>query len=425
MTITSHPKEQIKSAVARAASVLFGVEWEPRVVRFARSENPSETLQVIDYAVPVFDLACKLSRSPLEVAQEVRSLLTATDFAELKVDVIGGYVNFQLDNELIVSCSDTVSEWLRQSSQIKDIISKNYSLLVLGIGALEEEEVKDARYAVSFLSDLIGMLGNGVNTTYVVGDYSEESIPNISQFVLSSKSGESKNTEAKLRRQVKKLFSNTASIVNSEELKSLHDLLEEGSANSNALEITNGLVYESSLAENVHAFLDNAELEISKTLHKDAMSRAVYFVDADDEENVISIRSASGVLYRSAYVLYFISDYVELLQQSDNSDVIVLAPQRHHKFIKSVATFLGIYELIHCFDPKVSRPDIASLGSMSLTELMQRKRTDLVGIKEEELNNVTYRRHIIELLDMPIDIVDCASKNQIPALFDILNTEDL
>ena len=93
-----------KKVIAEAISKVTGIDYKELITYI---EVPKEVNNG-DYAFPCFRLAKSLKKAPQIIATEIKEQIQVDQNQIVKIDVIGGYLNFFVNKELLTSDNDIV-----------------------------------------------------------------------------------------------------------------------------------------------------------------------------------------------------------------------------------------------------------------------------------------------------------------------------
>ena len=86
-------KKEIANAISKATNLDFGEIY-------GLMEIPKDTSNG-DYAFPCFKLAKIMKKSPMQIAEEIKTNILVDSSKILKTDVVGGYLNFYTNNKIL------------------------------------------------------------------------------------------------------------------------------------------------------------------------------------------------------------------------------------------------------------------------------------------------------------------------------------
>lgn len=431
------PQLTLGRLVAHAVEDLYGLKWHPRVVRL-RNKRIASSLQFIDYVIPCFELGQKLQTSPQKITKEIAAYLEDNRAKTVGLEIhdsfqaeaVNGYLNFRLADEYLTKAVEAAAQWFESPIPVgKQVRSK---FLVIGPPLANGEEFYTVDTVNSYIHNLYNLLGNGPTTTFLMNDYSEEAATYLATYLENSLKSTSR-LEAKktpIHRQVKRaLAKNSADPTTKNILKILGEIRTEWLASRKELlsdlKIKDySVILESDIANKVHEYLDR-QLTYSdqNNIVFDTGTSAVYY---DDPTLPVALRSIDGLLYKPAYVMFALKHLLAETHQNGQKVLVIIAPQKMHQLIYDHTSFLtgnnGFGTEIVCFDPLVSRADILEIQEsiLSFRDHFQQIAQTLVTSKIV-LNQEHKRKELLSLVDTPIELTDFVARQQLPAIFDLVN----
>lgn len=432
-----HPKLLIANVVARAVAITFGAEWQPRVVRYQKSQMLG-SLNTIDYVVPCFELGKLLEAEPLRIAEKLAMAVSANMIKEiggqLEVEAVGGYLNFQLTENYMQGTLSDVAHWFQKPHFMYEAPTDNHLLVIESGAAGDSMTASIIEHAYFDLQALYTLLGNKLSLHYLLRDGSGEAVADLSEAVSSvlkthNSAPLSDNEKMSIRSGIKKAlitdgYPDTNSGTSSEVVRVLQDVRKDWAElwkarPSNFLADSQALISESSIAGLVNAYLDDQTSALSRILIRDEANRAVYFAQGDV---LVALRSVEGLLYAPAFILFVLDDLLTKLEKTKGS-LVVLAPQRLHLELYEFAKLLQAKTPVVCFDAQVSKADILEIEAtgLSMRDCLQEVQIALGSVKSDLLAGVHSRQSILSLVDLPLELNAYLLNHQFPAVFDLLN----
>ena len=113
-------KKEIADAIAKAINLEFS-----EIYNFI--EIPKDTKNG-DYSFPCFNLAKIMKKSPIQIAEEVKTNISVDSNIITKIDVVGGYLNFYINNKIL---TEEVLKKIENEEQYgKAKVSKNKNIVI-------------------------------------------------------------------------------------------------------------------------------------------------------------------------------------------------------------------------------------------------------------------------------------------------------
>lgn len=419
------PQPTIHTAVECAVKRKYHVEWEPHVVRQHRTLKNS-SLDFIDYAVPCFELAKIVGSDPSTVAAEVLNQIKSDDNSLLgyKTETISGYVNFQVPYEALNRALERTIDWFDKPYLLEDI-RHQFKFLVSGPTIGNEFDFALTRQASHYISELYSLIGAKYSITNLVCDISEEAAQKLSANWLGAMGINASDGALEQMRFRRAFEAYLVQKVDDDGVNKITMLLNEAHASFRGSDFAASDinkwddVFESDLAPAVQVFLDDeANQDRNPALIRDAVSSALYYSKGD---SVIALRSARGVLYKSAFIIYTLADWLK--ETNEYTQISLIAPSKNELVIKDfIQNSLHQNTLVY-FDPRVSQADIQEIAP-SFESLKSHFQTIAQTLKEMPAENTRkplLRQSVVSLVDTPVIANELIFKSQIPAIFDLLN----
>lgn len=428
-----HPKFIIQHIVSSAVRNIYGINWEPRVVRQAKRTIEASRLGSIDYAVPCFELAKEIELPVDQITKELVEFLTknvsqdsSSDyFRHFSFDAVGGYLNIELTQDYIQIVADNAVNWFAQPHLLYR--AEKIKLLTLGYdNSLIDNPV--CYSAILTLTRLMKIFQTDHHVSYLFSDLSESVLPGLADKLLLT-NGDYKDISPRMKMQTQRVIKNLIANVDmvNKDLPLTREQLfnsiipQSGDHGGDFIDTSIvSVVKESSLTDLTQKFLDevikNTPL-ISKLIYDDA-NRAVYYSNGD---LIIPLRSFEGYLYNSAYILFEI--YNHYVIEADEANFVFISP---HKKISIINEFIKSFKAerantIH-FDPNISKLDLIEFnGAVEDIEEFFMLLSKKVELMKKSSTDSIQRHQLLLLVDFPIDISSALVKLQLPALFDMLN----
>lgn len=428
-----HPKFIIQHIVASAVRSLYGVSWDPRVVRQVNRALETSNLTHIDYAVPCFELARDINVPVHKVTEALAGYLakhvsqdsSSEYFCHFTFDAVGGYLNIELTENFIAIAAENSAQWFSGPELLYK--TDHIKFLTLGYNDTFGDNTACHR-ALNTLSQLVDILQTPFDIRYLFSDLSEGVLPSLAEKILldsTNTSPVSPRMKMRVQRAIKSLIVGEVIVEGDLDLSRDHlftkilpqqDDLLLSFGNSRAIKV----VRESTHMGDVQQFIDegvrNTVLS-SKIIYDDA-NRAVYYSNSGV---IIPLRSFEGYLYNAAYVLY------EIYQQHqvgvDGANFVFISPLKKHT---TITEFLNALENVSyksvLFDPGVSKLDLIEFNeAVSDVHQLISHFSQYVETMKHKTNDSEHRQRLLLLVDFPMDISHAIAHLQLPALFDLLN----
>lgn len=417
-TKITYPVATIASIVQVAIKQCYGLDWNPRVVRQAKKLAVG-SLKHIDYAVPCFELTRQVDEPTLQIVDrlviEVRSLL-AQDVRlseALKVEAVGGFVNFELSYDYLTEVVGMAADWFVRPEFLEPKHHNTFiSIEPHLVSRAPRQEVTNVAYA--YIDALHTLLKYSMDGHFLLSDFSYETTQHISR-TRGFKAGKKENglyihnhellSHESTRGEIEKLRKRWTRLHTPQKTKAHWPYITHA---------------ESEMTTSVHAYLEDLpQTKSGEGIIKDEANKAVYFIKTD---KAIPLRSANGLLYRTAFILYLVNE--QLMASSHDAHIVVLSPQRLHSFIYEFSLLLvDQSRKIICFDPYVSRADLLQIKQAipSLPTHFKKLRRVLTEVNTKSLNSSSMlRSDVLSLVDLPGELCSFVARNQLPAVFDAL-----
>lgn len=412
------PHNQIKSMLFELVTNIYGIDWVPRVVRQHKRLNVG-TLDFIDYAVPCYELAQKLNTDPKDLALDIEHRLRQLNASEFKAEAIEGYVNFQLSESVFQEMRARSIEWYSSPhlGGLSGLHKVNFA--VVGLNITSQPDLGTTDRARAYLQQIYKEVGISTKSKFLVGDYSNEMIDPL--FELLENDGMDRLS---LYRSIRSFLSKPDSLKSGSSVSRVHKEMLRNWIAMNEVDThsEDDLIFESNLSTEAHSFLDDYESSESFEMLKDEASLAVYYVG---EHDTLPLRSASGILYTPAFILYLLSKEIHELDQNDA--LVVVGSHRLSllisTYIKSLVNNFDSRKTVIYFDPRVSKADITELYAKApnVKDFLKVAVGCLRLVQDDDLRDGSKRQAVLSLLDLPIEINDFILRQSLPQLFDSIN----
>ncbi len=364
----SAPMDLVHRAVANAVRYCYGIQIREEV-RIARWQRPGSrgSLEYIDYAVPLFELAKKVNSRPFDVANRIAERLSNNRHLT-KVEAVGGYVNIQISNNTLSDMTVRMKATLSKSSHV---LAPRTFLLV----GHEQASTKASHKALTYIYESTELFAKRRPTkvTLLINDLDGND--------LSPKDLRLDSLEA-------------------------------------------DIVLASSISKQVSDFIDRIYVKYgeNKGIIMDSKTKAAYFTLNDES---VPLRDINGRVTFSALTLYSIYLLKNDTRQIKTS-IVVLAPQKHHPLINvcfNFLSFVGKRKNLVCFDPNISSADIRESEGFvnSVSNLLQLIEELLPEVRLQLDHSGNKRKNALAVLDFQYDLERFLSNDNYPAVFDLLN----
>lgn len=417
------PQVVIKRAVESAVKTLYQIDWDSHVVRQHRILNMSK-LQFIDYAVPCFELAKLTGMDAATVANDVLLQIQQDDLliTSFKSETISGYINFEVPEDFLKLALLRTIEWFKSPQTLHES-GVSHEFLVSGPTIGLEAQFALTQRACCYISELYKLMGVKYAMRNLVCDISEDALQQLANEWLNV--GNASQNSALDQMRFRRAFESYVIQENGESganqivdlLQQVHATFKNGDYASSKDGWTD--VFESDIAAAVQVFLDDeANKDSNPSLIRDAVSSALYYSKGD---SVVALRSAKGVLYKSSFIIYFLTEIVK--EVSDSGQAILIAPSRNDLIIRDFLQNSLNKEAVVYFDPRVSQADIQEIAPSieSIASHFQNITESLGVVRQEDFFEPNVRQSILSLIDTPVMLDVLIGKDQIPAIFDLLN----
>ncbi len=431
-----HPKFIIQHVISSAVRRIYQYNWTPRVVRQKARVVLESKLTFLDYAVPCFELAQIINKPVDEVTASIISDLNYTlnlepnsDFFKyLKFEGINGYINFELEKTYITNAILYSLAWLQKPVLLYDVPATD--ILTFGYGIALNAELETVKQTLAVLSELKSAVVNLADIHYLISDRSEMALTELLAIYLSQKpAGKSQvegvnpaNNDVLDQRQLKNIISvDQASDVLGNPKLFIDQMFKRNPLMYQIAETRHLILsFESQLYGRVNEFLDHSISSCLKDQYVvyDEASKAIYYTN---EQNIVSLRSASGYIFSSAFYLYLLSS----LKNSPAKQLLIIAPQNTHAGLREWFDILQFKSLksLTVFDPKASTADLEELNKNfeNIMPLFNKIMVKLEVAQSQNLLNAGFRQNILAIIDFPLDLNNYLAELQLPALFDLMN----
>lgn len=365
---TSAPMELVHRAVTNAVRYCYGIpsREEVRVSRWQRAGSRG-SLEYIDYAFPVFELAKNVDSNPFDVASNIAKRLAKNKHIT-KVEAVGGYVNIQVSNTLLLDMTLRMKDTLLKSPHVLP----HRTFLLVGH---EQEATMASHRALTYIYESTELFAqrHPAKVTLLIND------------------------------------------INNSEISSKDLVFDSLKAN---------VVLASDISKEVSNFINVIYDKYGEKMGiiVDSKTKAAYFTLNDES---VPLRDINGRITFSAltlYSIYLLKNDVRHLKTS----IVVLAPQKLHSLINlcfNFLSFVGRRKSLVCFDPKISSADIRESESFvrSVSSLLQLIDSRLPEIRMQLGDLGDKRKNALAILDFQYDLERFLSADNYPAVFDLLS----
>jgi hypothetical protein len=427
------PKLILARVIKREIKQRYQVDYVPHVVRQRRVVG-SGTLDILDYAVPCFELAAKLQTSANVLAKELASALQTGQqkpnaaLIDYQIEAISGYVNFKLPADSFREATLAARIRFKKPYNLPSFDKGTDNYVILDIpGDTRDPDVTDM--AIFYLHQAYAFAGKKQAVTYLLSDASEQMIPELHR-ALQTKPRESEHlhferqARAALQEPVPYNQPLTEAVRRLQRDHKITWLVRRDQMPVRFHPRSHKYITQSALIHAAGRYIDQiAKSGYRKSIIKDASSGAVYLSDGNDS---IPLRSAAGFLFSYAYTAYMLA-YELNKAKANGGRVIVCAPHTLHRLLYKLAGLAassrpGKHALV-CFDPMVSRADILELqaANKSLYDHFSQIGRAVGSFKPQWLENKPSRYAVLSLIDAPIELMSQIATAQLPAVFDTLS----
>ncbi len=441
--LSIYPQVLIGSVLSSTLQKLYGVQFDLRMVRQNRKKKVG-TLDFIDYAIPCFELARELNISPEVIAKRLaESVSSSKDESDVGqyirdsyIEAVDGYLNFQLSDNYLAKLISQAAQWFSLPQLITASV-RPQAMLVIGPTISETVQPYDTMYQALFCADaMYKLLGKEVPKYCLLRDYSEDTLDILTgllEAIDNSKlPGVYPNSRTfEFTRQTKSFMTKSGENPENEKVTKLYgekrnDWLKLHKKSLSFLDQPeNRVLFESSLAYQVNGFIDELSDNRLKGIIHDAETGAVYYITPGNE--ALALRSAGGLLYSFAYLLFALEAILGVIEEKRNGEVLIIVPQKLHPIIYQYFAMLKEYKslssTIICFDPAVSQADIVEINR-SIPRLMEHftnLSTVLKDVMASDLDHYKARQNVLSLIDLPSELSSYIAGGNLAALFDALN----
>ncbi len=434
--VKSFPQVAIRAAVAEVITGIYGIDWLPRAVRQQRRINVS-SLAYIDYAVPCFELGKILRKNPDTIANEIARALEANLFnipgdilKDAQFEAVGGYINICLSDVSVYRATTAAVRWFKYPT-LGSKQRPTDTFLILGPRLDYHESFALTDRSYQYIEHLYRLLNKKHTTSYLINDCSEYMIDHLTAAITVNKQDPMNGLElSQLNRAVRCFLtagrSQDKQIGQAFSKQRLSWINKRKRSLARMNIIKSESTYESRIRREIHNYLDSQSTKTlkAKGIIKDATSRAVYFVDGND---ILPVRSANGMLYSLAYILYKLETVARSMKNSPSKTLIVIAPHKMHllihSFVRLSIASKGMPERVICFDPTISKADILGITTSipSLAKHFNSIADQLSKPSPEWFNHQYKRQNLLELVDLPVELADAVTRIQLPTIFDMLS----
>ena len=415
---TEYIRDRIKVRVSELVAAEYGIDWHPRIVRQRKSLQVG-TLAYIDYAIPCHELAEKTKTSPREIAINIERLLKLDASQGFEAEAIEGFINFELSRQTLVKMQKQSSDWYVNPELLNSGFT-DIRYLMVGLSVATKEDLGTTERTHAYLEQIYKSFRISTKSNHLVDDYSNI----ITEPLFELLRGATAEGQPSLYRSIRNFLSNPEMLDEDLDINKAHKELcsewvvsrkEKGYAHDS-------LTFGSAIREDVHAFLDGYESGEAFEILKDEASKAVYYIGGGD---TLSLRSANGMLYTPAFVLFML--HKEIHQSIGNEGKSALVVMGSHRlsliisaYIQALVSGLRSSEAIMYFDPRVSKADVIELSTKApnIKNLFKDANGCLQKIQADDFNDVFKRRAILNLIDFPLEISEFAGRLLLPQLFD-------
>lgn len=410
---TNLPSQAIQELVMAAIEAEYHLKWVPRVVRQNKKLYVG-SLNSIDYAVPCFELSQAISETPQVTAQKIAKLINNKKIS-FKVEAVGGFVNFELNQDYFNDSINFAKDWFKSPHIIGDF-DRYGKLIVVSPRIISRAPRKEVTaLAYKYVDQLHALLDIRTSAQFLVSDYSIETVEYLSF-----------KTRPKIKRTVNRQIIHNYELLDHEvaalALEKLRARLKKFQTPNEREAWTNFIpVFESEIATNVHLFLDKLVTSSSRGIVADSSNAAIYLSSNDAE---LPLRSSGGLLSRFAYVIFLVDS--ALKSANSKTSVVLFVPQIYHLYIYAWAEQMygdKVGPQLVCFDPHVSKADILDIFNSikSLKSHFKQISKILHEVQNRKNTPDDVRSDMLSLVDFSTDLNEFLGTQKFPALFDALN----
>ncbi len=413
--LSRHPREYLGEVASLVLYQLYGLDKNVEVTRQEKELRISGHGQ-IDYVLTCFEIANVLGQSPVKVAESVAAGIAKWIAQKnppmqdkFKVQAVNGYVNFELSDEYISEAAYFVAHWLQKP---QNRIAKNRNALVLTQGPIlgDHPNAEYANQTLRFVLELYAGAGCKVKDSYIISDASELAASRVSTLLMGGGSSKKElDIEAtKRRRSIRNAvagISTEAELMN-EVQKLREDFFRETEKHvGDTLYSKTDITSESKIASKVNEWLDKSVKKQGHIL-SDGRSKAVYY--HINLGPLAALRSASGLLFEAAYLLYGLENMLE--ESRPAKDILVaIVPQKHHQLLYSHADMIvaGLsYKTFICIDAAQAQADMPKAnGSEGLLSATYKEIAHiLAGAVIHKAHTTESRAKLLALIDFPVEL---------------------
>lgn len=410
------PVVKIAGVTEQAIKRCFAIDWRPRVVRQNKQPNAG-SLKHVDYAIPCFELARQLGESTPDVAERLAvcirdslALGSGVDAVDIKVEAVAGFVNFELSTAYLRAAIKNARDWFHVPEFIG--LPQKHNFVVIEprlVARAPRQQVTTLAY--TYLDRLHELLRYPLQGHFLLSDFSHETLDHLTQ----------KRTYRPLKKTDGRFVQNHELLTDERMTASLEQLrtwwtrhhLPQTSRSYAPYEVYT----ESELADGIHHFLDQLQTSTTQEgIIRDEANKAVYFIHGDQ---AVPLRSANGLLFRAASVLYVINE--TLAKHQPDEKIVALVSQKMHPLIYAFAGSIDVHTAVTCFDPYVAKADIKLIHTSvaSLRSHFIHMRAALNKQTRVPTDSI-HRTAILSLVDLPVELCAFMNANQLPGLFDAI-----
>lgn len=450
--IKRHPKESIEELLNVAIYQLYGLEIIAKLTRQNKTIL-ADTHKNIDYAYPCFELANTIDEIPAktskEVARQAATLIKKyTDFQEnVKIESLNGYVNFTLSNDYIAQAAYFTAHWL-QKPQGRLPKKMTARFLISGPAAGHKTNKHPAELTYRLLRSMYKIAGYSVESRYILTDTSETAAETLTMHIALER-GEIKKSSSKphaflrikqknlkiaqLERSIKHELSGLTPLTGNKQLAKIlslkkKELLNDLQEYTKNYKIKAKPELETNLRKPVNSWVEKFALssKIGSVIH-DPSSQAVYLELKTSLP--VSLRSARGILFRNAYLLYLTDWLLQRARKLKGSQdpVILLVPRKFHQLLYAYSDMLipnSAYNNVICLDPEQIYRIFSSDGHMSkaledIFKLVAHRLGSAIGTQAHL--TLHKRQLLLQLIDFPLDFNDLLKQIRPLELIALLN----
>lgn len=357
------PEKRIFDLISMAVKEAYGLRWDGFVVPKSKKDKVHRQLG-IDYALPCFELARSLEKSPIEVANTLDQTIKKGSSAkyskfaaDFNVKAVAGYLNFNIHDKALVDYVAWASDWFKTPS----LMSRGFEqtqLLVVD-------------------NQLLGL---------PVSDVVESTIRYLGSMHRLFKC----NFRFKIINQYM-----------------IQDAIENRSYSTK-----------------INKYFDKLDQKNAPNIIGDGTTQALYY---SDDDYTLAVRSAIGRLRGPALLIYELDRILLQAQKRQGTGFIVMVSQKYHVFIENYI-LMNSGKTVHyfditCYDPQVSRASILEVIKTKKTVrsyLNQASR--LLGDITLDSLGTFNKIDLLLIAHLPDELSTSFAQHKLPILFDGLTS---